>query len=172
VAEHARVNHGLVHRHFGSKEGLLRAVLDDLSARIFREARAADDEPFVDDELGLPDLLESSFWAVNRHPLYWRVLAQALLDGGSISELQTSFPVVESLVARVEQAQARQQLDRGLDARMFVAVLVSAGLGWLLFAPYVLAATGQAALSRSEVIAKLAATWRALAPRAPRQRPA
>jgi hypothetical protein len=111
-------------------------------------------------------LLESAFWAVNRHPLYRRVLAQALLDGESAPDLQTSFPVVESIVARVEQAQAGERLDRALDARMLVAVLVSAGLGWLLFAPYVLSATGQATLSRREILSKLAATWHSLAPEA------
>lgn len=34
IAARSRVNHGLIHRHFGSKDALVAAVLDHLSQRL------------------------------------------------------------------------------------------------------------------------------------------
>jgi TetR/AcrR family transcriptional regulator, repressor for neighboring sulfatase len=141
VAARARVNHGLVHRHFGSKEGLLRAVLEDLSSNIHEEVSAAGCG-----EVGpgaLAERLGRTLEAVARHPRYFRVLGRALLDGYPMDRLQGNFPVVRELVGAMHAAQAAGRIEPDLDAGAAVAVMVAAGLGWLLFEPYVLAATGQ-----------------------------
>ena len=45
IAESAGVNHGQVHHYFGSKDGLLRAVLDGLARRTADELAALDALP-------------------------------------------------------------------------------------------------------------------------------
>src|SRR5690349_5044299 len=45
IASHAGVNHGLVHRHFGSKEAVLRAVLTSLVDEISTVAGPVDLSP-------------------------------------------------------------------------------------------------------------------------------
>jgi AcrR family transcriptional regulator len=123
VAAAAGVNHGLVHRHFGSKDALVGAVLDDLAARIADHAAADPDWP-----LGTPDdeVLDR----------FWRVLARSILDGDAAAQ-QRHHPTMAALVARLRA--------RGLDdgaARLAAAQAAAATLGWLLFEPFLEAATG------------------------------
>ena len=123
VAAAAGVNHGLVHRHFGSKDALVAAVMDDLAERI--AARAAADPGWP---LGAPDdeVLDR----------FWRVLARTILDGDTAGQ-QRHHPTMEALVARLRA--------RGLgdtQARRAAAQVAAATLGWLLFEPFLEASTG------------------------------
>jgi TetR/AcrR family transcriptional regulator, repressor for neighboring sulfatase len=147
VAQAARVNHGLIHRHFGSKDALLQATVDDLAARILEDVG---DLATRDGDLHGSDLferLQSVFAAASEHPLYFRLLARALLDGYAPEDLQSAFPLVEQLVTLVKAAQSQRLVPAGVEPRMAVALMVASGLGWLLFQPYVLSATGQGRLS-------------------------
>ena len=131
VATEAGVNHGLVHRHFGSKAALTAEVMTQLVARLQAEL-------WVEDEaVELGDALRTVFAATRKHAAYWQLLARSLLDGDDPRKLQGSFPVVERLVA-VVAASGRA----GAQAPAWTAVLVAAGLGLLVFAPFVRAATG------------------------------
>ena len=131
LAAEAGVNHGLVHRHFGSKDGLLAAVMIRLADEV-----AAGVSP-QDSEESLADILIATFGATeeNRH---WRILARAMLDGHSPDELQDDFPVVE----RMLQA-ARRGTASGLSPEALVTLVLSVGLGLLLFEPYLQQSTGQ-----------------------------
>jgi len=119
VADAAGVNHGLVHRHFGSKRALLGAVLDRLAARV-AAATAAGESP---DEADLD--------------AYWRVLARAILDGEDVSDLQHGYPTVTALLT----AAAQDGLDPSA-ARVATARAVALGLGARLFAPFIRSAVG------------------------------
>ncbi|HEY6316664.1 MAG TPA: helix-turn-helix domain-containing protein, partial [Acidimicrobiia bacterium] len=90
VAARAGVNHGLVHRHFGSKEALVGTTLEQLAAAAAApapDARSAD-------ELGR---------LVGRtvDDRFWRVLAWSLLEGREPAGLQAHFPVLDELVRLV-----------------------------------------------------------------------
>jgi AcrR family transcriptional regulator len=125
VARAAGVNHGLVHRHFGSKQALVRAVMERLAAGVDDATRR-----------------EGSFdplAAVMRASPYWRILARALLDGQSPHALQRSFPVVAGLLARARSARRKGHAP---DPRVATALAVALGLGWLVFEPFLFAATG------------------------------
>src|SRR5262245_19569221 len=71
IAAAAGVNHALVHRHFGSKQEVLRAVLE----RTVQEIAAATSE-IADSRISL----QQRFKVVAEHGDYWRVLARASLD--------------------------------------------------------------------------------------------
>jgi AcrR family transcriptional regulator len=120
VAERCRVNHGLVHRHFGSKEGLVAAVLDQLN----HDFVAANDG-------GEPAAVED---AVSR---YLRVLARSILDGYEVGALQHRFPVVAALVQ-----QARPYHREEEAARLAAGHAVALQLGWRLFEPFLRSAAG------------------------------
>lgn len=122
VARHAGVNHGLVHRHFGSKANLVRAATKRITA-----------------EVHTPDVGQAAatFRYLSEHPELVRVLAQACLDGRD-ELLEAASPTPEHVCQVVERIQAGLD-DLGLaatpDARVLNAAGISAILGWVLFKP-------------------------------------
>ncbi len=131
VAREAGVNHGLVHRHFGSKEGLVLAVMSRLADGVANRMG-----PTTTTE-SLRDLLLRAFGATEEGQ-HWRILARAMLDGEPVADLQGEFPVVRRMVAA-----ARRQSSDSLSAEALVSFLLSLGLGLVLFEPYLRAATAQ-----------------------------
>jgi len=121
IAARARVNHGLVFRHFGSKERLVSAVLDHLAAHLAKLMDAA--APAAEIE------------AAGSRQL--RVIARALLDGYPVGQLQTSFPGAAKLV---DEVRARHHSDE--DARLAAAHALALLFGWQLFEPFLRSATG------------------------------
>jgi AcrR family transcriptional regulator len=124
VAAAAGVNHGLVHHYFGSKDALLRAVLDELAAHVADEAAAWDgtDEWFQTGD------------STMRHA---RITAYLLLDAGDPAAVQTEFPAVGALV---RELRARGLTER--QARTRAAQVSALVLGWQLFEPFVVKAAG------------------------------
>jgi TetR/AcrR family transcriptional regulator, repressor for neighboring sulfatase len=121
IAARSSVNHGLIHRHFGSKDGLVGAVLDHLGQRL-AELLAAGAEGSTIGE------------AVDRQ---LRVLARTSLDGYSIGELQSRFPTMEVLL---DSVRARHSTE--IDARLAAAHTIALQLGWCLFGDFLRASSG------------------------------
>jgi AcrR family transcriptional regulator len=121
IAARSRVNHGLIHRHFGSKDGLVAAVLEylgqHLSQLLAENAEGAAVTQAVDRQL--------------------RVLAYASLDGYPVGELQNSFPTMGVLLDAV-----RPQHPSELSARLAAAHTIALQLGWCLFGDFLRASTG------------------------------
>jgi TetR/AcrR family transcriptional regulator, repressor for neighboring sulfatase len=130
VSARARVNHGLIHRHFASKRELVRAVMADLTGKHAAEVAALP-----------PSAMPATLATTAEASAHWRVLARALFDGIDPRELQGGFPVVKLLLERAAAAQQSGLLRRDVDVRLFTATSLALGLGWLLFEPFVLAAT-------------------------------
>jgi TetR/AcrR family transcriptional regulator, repressor for neighboring sulfatase len=124
IALAAGVNHGLVHHYFGSKEALLRAVLDDLAGESAIEVAAWD---------GHSGLLEAE-GPVGRHG---RIVAHLLLDARNPADVQTTFPAIDALTAHLRShgVSAREASERAAAAAALV-------LGWQLFAPFLERAAG------------------------------
>jgi AcrR family transcriptional regulator len=133
VAKHAGVNHGLVYRHFGSKDALIQAVLD----RLVQHVRRA----FADRLLEGANRTEL-FDALAENQTYWRVLARALLDGQTDWLKAGSFPLISAAVKSLRAARERGELDEDTDVEAAAASYVAVGLGWLVFEPFIAAATG------------------------------
>lgn len=121
IAARARVNHGLVFRHFGTKEKLVAAVLDHLAAHTkdLRDAGA----PAAEVEA-----------ARIRHV---RVIARALLDGFAVGELQSSFPGAAELLDEVRTHHRSEEA-----AQLATAHVIALLFGWQLFEPFLRSATG------------------------------
>ncbi|MEU6583874.1 helix-turn-helix domain-containing protein [Nocardia sp. NPDC046763] len=120
IADRAGVNHGLVFRHLGAKDKVVTAVLDHLAAETAALAAAGALSP--DDP------------RLRRH---WSVLARAILDGYPVGQMQSRFPVIESLID-----QARTQHADDQDAALAVANVAAFMLGWQLFEPFLRNAAG------------------------------
>jgi AcrR family transcriptional regulator len=121
IAARSKVNHGLIFRHFGTKEQLVGAVLDRLGATLTEllaaEASPGQIEAAADQQM--------------------RVMARALLDGYPAGQLQKRFPNVDALLERV-----RPRHDSDADARMAVANALALQAGWRLFEPILRSAAG------------------------------
>lgn len=100
IAARCGVNHGLVFRHFGTKEQLVGAVLDHLGANL--SALLATDTP--------AEVVEQS---LDRQ---MRVMARTVLDGYPAGQLQKRFPNIATLLDGV-----RPLHDDELHARLAVA---------------------------------------------------
>jgi TetR/AcrR family transcriptional regulator, repressor for neighboring sulfatase len=120
IAVRSHVNHGLIHRHFGTKDRLVGAVLDYLGGHLADLlAEGADGErvgPAVDRQL--------------------RVIARVSLDGYQIGELQNRFPTMEILLESV-----RPRHSTELGARLAAAHTIALQLGWCLFGDFLRAST-------------------------------
>jgi AcrR family transcriptional regulator len=121
IAARSKVNHGLVFRHFGTKEQLVGAVLEYLGD-------------------GLTELLEAGAPAedVDRAlDRQMRVIARTLLDGYPAGRLQTRFPNVSVMLDQV-----RPRYESELGARLAVANALAFQVGWRLFEPLLRSAAG------------------------------
>jgi AcrR family transcriptional regulator len=131
LAAEAGVNHGLVHRHFGTKEELLTVVMNHLVSRFERAAGPPDDDE-------TPTTLGPKLFAAARSQrAYWRILVRAILEGRDPAELQGGFPIVQRLLAA-----ARRDPATASAPESFVAGTVAMGLGLVVFEPFLRAAMG------------------------------
>ncbi|MCB9732316.1 MAG: TetR/AcrR family transcriptional regulator [Deltaproteobacteria bacterium] len=132
IAEAAGVNHGLVHRYFGSKQALVEAAIAHVSGAL----HAAD-----------PALagMSAKTFAYFRHeaPELPAALARACLDGDP-ALLRAAAPAPEQLTAILAPIAARlRQLGADPDDAPAVNGLASAAiLGWFAFRPLLTEALG------------------------------
>lgn len=127
IAKLAEVNHGLVHHYFGSKAGLVTAVLDELGQRLgtlVGPVRSdTDGRKFVD--------------ASEHARVHARVLAYAILEGAT-SEFQTSFPIVERFTAIAHNVYGLDDETARLRSVQAAAMI----FGWMMMEPWLLEAGG------------------------------
>lgn len=138
VAQAAGVNHGLVHRHFGSKAQLVQQAQALLAQKIAKSLG-----PVRPDET-LAELLPGLLEATQKTPQYWRILAFSSLESAGSMKAQLDYPVVERLLAAAART-PQSSLPPGFqsDPQLLVCTLLASGLGLLMFERYLRAATGQ-----------------------------
>ena len=114
IAADAGVNLGLVHRHFGSKDALVRAVFTDAAEH--GRTQIASAGSFAQ---ALDRLIESG---AGGNTTYARMLALLLLDGATSTTLQEEYPTI-----------ARLRELGGDEHRALVLMMVLTNLGWAVF---------------------------------------
>jgi AcrR family transcriptional regulator len=122
VAGHAGVNQGLVHRHFGSKEQLIRALAGRDAAALRAAAANTDD---------LATALKQMLGVIEENPSFIRIIAYLLLEGYQPNDYLTRTGGL-SLLAELADP------SRSDGASLKAAVFASRIMGWLLFEPYLL----------------------------------
>lgn len=135
VAARAGVNHGLLHRHFGSKRQLLAATLQHLAdyGAALRDSGAS----------------QTQLEAVRE--LQARVMVRSMLDGFPVEELQQRFPGMERFLDEVRSGHSD---DR--RARLLAAHGMALQFGWGLMAPTLRVAFGLNELSDVDLRAAIA----------------
>ena len=141
IAAHAGVNHGLVHRHFGSKQALVRAALDRRAGALYETAGAASR-----DVAGLSALLT----ATAQHESYWRALARTVLDGEAPRAFQSQFPTFRRVIETLQGMQRSGALTTDIEAPLLASGIGALVLGWLVFEPFLVTATGMDQRGREE----------------------
>ncbi len=125
IAERAGVNHALAHRHFGTKEEIvrqaLRAQADTVADELAKHMAGRD-----------PDVAELMTVFAN-YPTYWRSLAHVALHDPALAE-QGAAPTTALFVELLRQAGDEQ-------APVSAAVTASLMLGWLAFGDFLVTAT-------------------------------
>lgn len=152
IAAQAGVNHGLVHRHFGSKEEVLRAVLQGMFSDIGTLARAKLDP-------ASPDFIVKLFPVAAARKQDWQILMRAVLDGFDFKAAGYEFPITGAVVAHVSGKRGKK--DRETLER--AGAIIAGGLGWLLLESYLIPVLGLPAKDRDKLIAKMATLYQTLA---------
>jgi len=119
VAARAGVNHALIHRHYGTKDALIRAVVTEQSRQLGERAASLPEA----DAATMLRLLQD-------YPAYWRVLARITLDEPSLLADQ-QLPAATAGLALLAGGSAADE-----DTRAAAAVAASTALGWLVFGPH------------------------------------
>jgi len=125
VASAAGVNYGLIHQYVGTKNDLLKLVLQRASSEwtdYFVNA------PTLDDAVAYIMRPKSSEYA--------RIVAQSILAGGTPETLLGRSPALAALSQRIEYDVERPSSSDG-DPRIYVAAMTGMALGWGVFGRYV-----------------------------------
>lgn len=146
IAAQAGVNHGLIHRHFGTKENLRKKTQEYLAKNIR-------------DDIGTPDnlidMLARAETAVKKHPLFWKVMARSFLDGTVEGDVQSEFPFVRDFYEVVKAAQEQGLVRADLNPRYIVAGICAYGLGMRAFERYIMEAAGLSDEPVEKVLAEM-----------------
>ncbi len=127
VADRAGVNHALIHRHYGTKEELLRVVL---SKAIERMAEVAGDTTNTGEDIR--DVIA----ALRREEPAIRLLAWALLAGYPIEQVWPEYPAFQKVQSVLAEEQSTNGADDAEDPRIVVATGTAMLFGWILFRPF------------------------------------
>jgi AcrR family transcriptional regulator len=147
IAQSAGVNHALVHRHFGTKQEVLKAALERTAGEFIAVAKE-----ITDLRLDFKKL----FAAAIEHAAYFRTLARITLEGENLAEFQRDFPTIKRMIELLDQrvnsiGKGTKRSGSSVDARVQVAALVGLTMGWVVFEDTLLIAAGLEQHDREEV---------------------
>ena len=150
IAAHAGLNYGLIHQYVGSKDELLRLVIEQSTTTTAARFAQAD---------GVGEALELLQGPVGAdRPPYPRLLAWAILQGRDPRELAGPSPALPQLIAMLPESRAPPTArptpprparprrparpDLADDPRLRAAAIAALTLGWSLFGSFVSHAAG------------------------------
>jgi AcrR family transcriptional regulator len=122
VARHAGVNHGLVHRHFGSKDDLLAEAIEVGSFSLLPGA-------FAPDGFDIDGVVH----ALHHGSPSPRTIARALVDDIEIASIRRRYPVLRGLVTLAAQSPADDRPAAVADPRLSSAAAASLVVGSVIW---------------------------------------
>jgi TetR/AcrR family transcriptional regulator, repressor for neighboring sulfatase len=140
IAARADVNYGLVHRHFGTKEAVIRAAMGRVVARSLGFIEDADDLA------GAVDRVLPRSTGAHSRLIAWSIL-QYLIDDVMPEEDVFLQRMRELAAADMPDANAKSSVEAGIRAGSQLALLY----GWRLFEPYLVRGLGLDNLSHDEL---------------------
>ncbi len=146
IAARAGVSHALVHRYFGSKQDIYKAVVTHDQERILR---AAKDSP--DLRSALPLMMADM---IGPRRQYATLISHAVIHGHPWDARIQGFAFRRLLeLAAAEPEHGREAPEvAGLDHRFVVASIVAMTLGWTTLEPWLIEASGLDDLEKPEIV--------------------
>ncbi len=141
IAADANVNVGLIHRHFGNKSELLRAVL-----RHQTQAGAAVVARANSPAVALRDIFEAGPGTAR----YVRTVAWLLLEGDDPASFQAEYPAINVMRAMAHEGITDEEYDQGLLTALLIVY------GWTVFGSQLLTAFGYPPNQHAAVRSRLA----------------
>jgi len=124
IARHAGVNHGLVHRHFGSKDDLLAEAIEVGSVSLLPGAVAP----------GGFDI-DAVVHAMHHGSPSPKTIARVLVDDIAVRNVRRRYPVLRGLLALVRQLPADARPAALADPRLAAAAAASLVVGSVIWGP-------------------------------------
>ena len=148
IARAAHVTHPLVYHYFGSKRGLLAAVLATNQSKLHSVAERGGEPRDV-----VVDLMHENLFGSR---LYILILTRAVADGMRLADWPGGFPTVEAILGLLsgDRQGAGGRLPEA-EARALVAVAMSMAVGWVLLEDQLLEVVGLSAEHRDEARERL-----------------
>lgn len=122
IARHAGVNHGLLHRHFGSKDDLLAEAIEVGSFSLLPGA-------FAQDGFDIDDVVHSMHHG-SPSP---RTIARILVDDVAIGQVRPRYPVLSGLLDLVRQLPAEDRPPPLADPKLAAAAGASLVVGSVIW---------------------------------------
>lgn len=119
ISAAANVNHALLHRHFGSKEAVLSAIIDRHRMTFKQDIREAAD---------IEETVSNVFSGMINRPAFARTFAHLLLDHRPVEEFVSQAGGTADVAVRLVEAGVEEE-----EARRLSAILNSFSMGWTLF---------------------------------------
>jgi TetR/AcrR family transcriptional regulator, repressor for neighboring sulfatase len=130
IARAAEVNHGLVHRHFGTRDDLVDQLLARMAARWTAELEASGDySGAIDSILGTDDEASATAGAWIRL-LAWSLVTEPPDRSGAVQRRHATLDRLPPLLPDGETG----------DASLTTAAALALVFGWRFFHPYIRAA--------------------------------
>ena len=147
ICTDAGTSNNMVHHYFGSKQGLLDAIVDEFSSEVFAiPMRLLDKEPKSKEEflsiLGL--LFETTLEAYIEHRSVMMVVVREQADPEALPEY------MGSVAAFLEQAKAKGFVRKAVDTDMITGIFLDRILNQVQFAPWIKRNYGTDLLSEPE----------------------
>jgi AcrR family transcriptional regulator len=122
----------LIHRHFGTKAELIKEAHTILITQINAEIPPIEN---IENNVGL------FFEAARKNKLRQLALARAMIEGVSPYALQNEFPVMQRLVQLLKKRADESETEKKFSPKISAAALGAIALGWILYEPFLFAAT-------------------------------
>jgi AcrR family transcriptional regulator len=122
IARHAGVNHGLVHRHFGSKDDLLAEAIEVGSFSLLPGA-------FAPDGFDIDDVVH----AMHHGSPSPRTISRILVDDVAIGKVRPRYPVLSGLLHLVRQLPAEDRPPALADPKLAAAAGASLVVGSVIW---------------------------------------